>query len=258
MFERGLTKLHRIFQDDAYWWCQCHSLLLPLAKLVQLRLGIPCHHLSCSSSRSLLKTHGVYINLIKQQGGKSQVPTWQGKALVNRGPESTWFKVANPRSKIQTGPFGAAKSRLETKPIQNPKSKTQTQNPKSKVQKSQITNPKPKIRNPKPRIRNPKSKIWNPIGGFGILGAPTGNLALIWTLNDARQFGSGRSIPLLPTKFSDIGANVEKMACWCFCRKSAPIFLPCNMEIGPHFWARRVLTILDIDTHSPMSIGFFT
>lgn len=158
-FERGLTKLHRIFRmthiDDAnvipcccLWqnWFSCVLASMPSPLMFELRI--------------LLKTHGVYI---KKQGGKSQVPTWQGKALVNRGPKSTWFKVANPRSKVQTGPFGAAKSRLETKPIQNPKSKTQ--HPKSKVRnhKSETLNPKSETQNPKSEIQNLKSnwQIWD-------------------------------------------------------------------------------------------------
>ena len=39
---------------------------------------------------------------------------------------------SNPKSKIQTGPFGAATKRTKTKLIQNPKS--EIQNPKSEIQ----------------------------------------------------------------------------------------------------------------------------
>ena len=79
----------------------------------------------------------------------------------------------NPKSKIQTGPFGAATKRTKTKLIQNPKS--QIQNPKSKIQnpKSKIQNPKSKIQNPKSKIQNPKSKIqtaWSLDFGFGRAG----------------------------------------------------------------------------------------
>ena len=83
----------------------------------------------------------------------------------NPSPKS---KIQNPKSKIQTGPFGAAKKRTKTKPIQNPRSKIQ--NPKSKIQnpKSKIRNPKSKIQTPKSKIQNPNSKIQNPNGPFGV------------------------------------------------------------------------------------------
>ena len=88
----------------------------------------------------------------------------------------------NPKSKIQTAPFGAATKRTNTKLIQNPKSKLQNpkskiQNPKSKIQnpKSKIQNPKSKIQNPKSKLQtpnsklqNPNSKIQNPNGPFGV------------------------------------------------------------------------------------------
>ena len=61
----------------------------------------------------------------------------------------------NPKSKIQTAPFGAATKRTKTKLIQNPKSKLQ--NPNSKIQ-----NPRSKIQNPNSKLQTPKSKLQNP------------------------------------------------------------------------------------------------
>ena len=110
----------------------------------------------------------------------------------NPSPKS---KIRNPKSKIQTGPFGAATKRTKTKLIQNPKSKIR--NPKSKIQnpKSEIQNPKSEIQNPKSKIQNPKSKIQNPNGPFGV-----------WILD----FGFGRA----GTGGDGYVANEDVWPCW--------------------------------------------
>ena len=70
------------------------------------------------------------------------------------------IQTQNPKSKLQTAPFGAATKRTKTKLIQNPKSKLQTPN-------SKIQDPKSKIQNPNSKIQTPKSKIQTARSEFG-------------------------------------------------------------------------------------------
>ena len=77
------------------------------------------------------------------------------------------IQTQNPRSKIQTAPFGAATKRTKTKLIQNPKSKIQT--PKSKIQ-----DPKSKIQTPNSKIQTPNSKIQTARLDFGFGRAGSG------------------------------------------------------------------------------------
>ena len=82
------------------------------------------------------------------------------------------IQTQNPRSKLQTAPFGAATKRTKTKLIQNPKSKLQ--NPKPRIQ-----NPRSKIQNPKSQIQNPNSKIQTARLDFGFW---------IWSGRDRRRW----------------------------------------------------------------------
>jgi len=92
----------------------------------------------------------------KGENPPTRVGVWWKYLMQDpNGCRSILIQSQNPKSKIQTGPFGAATRRTKTKLIQNPKSKLQ--NPRSKIQ-----NPKSKIQDPKSQIQNPRSKIQNP------------------------------------------------------------------------------------------------
>ena len=91
------------------------------------------------------------------------------------------IQTQNPKSKIQTAPFGAATKRTKTKLIQNPKSKLQ--------------HPKSKLQTPKSKLQNPNSKIQNLNGPFGV-----------WILD----FGFGRA----GTGGDGYVANENVWPCW--------------------------------------------
>ena len=129
----------------------------------------------------------------------------------------------NPKSKIQTAPFGAATKRTKAKLIQNPKSKLQ--NPKSKSQ-------------------NPKSKrpVWSLDFGFGR--ARTGGDGYV-AKDDAwpcwppgfglvgSALACNRKVAgSVPLRAAQIGHRFPAEG---FCRKSSPDFRLRVVEIGAQF-----------------------
>ena len=141
------------------------------------------------------------------------------------------IQTQNPKSKIQTAPFGAAAKRTKTKLIQNPKSKLQ--------------NPRSKIQNPNSKIQTPKSKrpVWILELDFGFGRAGTGGDGYVanddvwpcwppefsWRLTSLQPKGSRLGSPHARPK---LGTDFRRRG---FAGNRAPISGPVSWKSGPNF-----------------------
>ena len=157
----------------------------------------------------------------KIQTGPFGAATKRTKTKLIQTPKS---EIQNPKSKIQTGPFGAAPKRTKTKLIQNPKS--EIQNPKSQIQ-----NPKSKIQNPKSKIRNPKSKIQTGRLDFGFRRAGTGGDGHV---------ANEDAWPCWPPEFGLVGGAqaCNRKVAGSIPPTSGPNWAPISGEVLPEIGAR--------------------